>query len=240
MEFRPSGRTVVITGAGISAPSGIATYRAGGSSWTDPRLESISQASRYGNHLPELWTHWGQLKRTMKDAVPNPAHLALAEAQLAAEAAGGSLIVATQNIDALHARAGSTTVVELHGSLFRSRCIRKTCIAPFEDDTIPEAGEVPRCEKCGRPLRPDVVLFGEILSSGMLRRLEEQLEAADLCVYIGTSGEVWPVSDLVMVAARKGARCVLINAEPWEHPHPSFHETVIGPAEELVPGLFAV
>lgn len=233
-EYR---RVVVVTGAGISAPSGVPTYRQAGSGWTDSRREQMSHASRYGNHLAELWEFWGELRRLTAEAQPNAAHLALAELEERCRAAGGWVTIATQNVDRLHQRAGSSEVHELHGSVHRSRCMRKSCAHTFEDPHVPASGAVPTCPRCGKALRPDVVLFGEQLSRALVGSVQERLREADLCLYVGTSGNVWPVSDLVTVARRSGARCVLVNAEEWDNPHPDFHDTVLGPAEELLPTL---
>lgn len=236
-DLRRYTRVVVITGAGISAASGIPTYRQAGSGWTDPDLERISHARAYGNHLPRLWEFWGTLRARTAGAAPNAAHHALAAAQRRCSDAGGWLLIGTQNIDGLHHAAGSSGVTELHGSIHRSRCIRTGCGPAFDDDRIPAAGQIPPCPRCGRPTRPDVVLFGEQLLARTVKTVTGALRRAELCLYVGTSGEVHPVSDLVSTGRRAGARCVLVNAAPWTHPHPDFHDTLLGPAENLLPGL---
>jgi NAD-dependent SIR2 family protein deacetylase len=232
--FIRARRVVVVTGAGISAASGIPTYRSAGSGWDNERHEQMSQANRYGSYLPELWRFWGGLRALTAAACPNPAHHALADWEARLAASGGSMLVATQNIDALHVRAGSTTV-ELHGSLHRSRCMR--CRAVTNDSQVPVAGTVPSCAACGGRLRPDVVLFGEQLSSRRVKQVLTALSHCDVCLYVGTSGQVWPVRDMVTTARHAGATCVLVNAEPWQPVHPDFHHTLLGPAEAVLPAL---
>lgn len=122
--------------------------------------------------------------------------------------------------------------------MLRSRCLRDRCGGPHEDLTVADNGP-PRCANCTRIVRPDVVLFGEKLNPKLIHHVETTLRGADLCLYVGTSGEVWPVSDLVSVARNAGARCVLVNKDPWRYEHPDFHETHLGPAEELLGELFA-
>jgi len=145
--------------------------------------------------------------------------------------------VLTQNIDGLHTKAGTPDVLELHGAIGRSRCQRRTCGPAFLDANVPAPGDVPGCPRCSRSARPDVVLFGEKLSTKVMARAKAALRQTDLCVYVGTSGQVWPAADLVDVAADAGARCVLVNAAPWERPHPAFTSTFLGRAEELLPEL---
>ncbi|MGW1994971.1 SIR2 family NAD-dependent protein deacylase [Embleya sp. NPDC001921] len=237
LDLRKYRRVVVVTGAGISAPSGIPTYRDTESHWSDERLERISHASRYGMHLAELWQFWGALRARATAALPNAAHLALAATEAACREAGGWLTIATQNVDGLHTAAGNREVVELHGRITQSRCMRKGCGPAFPDRRVPEPHEVPRCPQCGRNTRPDIVLFGERLSGSAMRALDARLRTADLCLYVGTSGNVWPVRDLVSTARSAGARCVLVNAEDWIQPHPDFHHTALGAAEHLLPTL---
>jgi len=236
-DLRRYTRVVVVTGAGVSAASGLPTYRQAGSGWADPDLEAKSHAARYGSHLPELWAFWGALRELAAAAQPNAAHRALAAASARTRAAGGSFTVLTQNVDGLHTRAGTPDVLELHGSIARSRCLRRSCGPPFLDASVPAPGAVPVCVRCGRATRPDVVLFGEKLAGRVMAAARARLRSADLCVYVGTSGQVWPAADLVALASGAGARCVLVNQEPWQEPHPAFTDAFIGRAEELLPLL---
>lgn len=235
--MREHTRVLVVTGAGISAPSGIPTYRAAGSGWADPDLERISHISRYGNHLPALWQFWGRLRELTASAAPNAAHEALTTAQQRCEAAGGFLTVLTQNVDDLHGRAGTTGVIELHGSIHRSRCLRRSCGTPYPDATSPAPGQVPSCPRCARRTRPDVVLFGEQLAAASVAAARAALRQADLIVYVGTSGNVWPVAGFAEQARAAGKRTVLVNADPWEDGAQVFDEIHLGDAAEVLPRL---
>lgn len=193
-----------LTGAGISANAGIATYRDGGSSWTDSDLEKKSHASRYGNHLDELWDkHWGPMQKAMQEAEPTYTHKAIAEFQKTHDA-----IIATQNIDDLHERAGSDNVLHLHG-VMRGKCMK--CKSANVHKWWPKKG-APYCKDCleGR-VRPDVVLFGETLNMKAFKAISAwSVQKADFVVAIGTSLNVFPASGLVMDNVKKA---IIINKE---------------------------
>lgn len=189
-----------LTGAGISANSGIPTYRGSGSTWTDPELEKKSHASRYGNHLDELWdNHWGPMSVKMQKAEPTKSHLAIAEFQRK-----NLCVIATQNIDDLHERANSTSVAHLHGKM-KLRCIR--CKASgFEINWTEGSPDCPNCNR--KRTRPDVVLFGERLNQRLFSGMEAFAQNADAIVSIGTSLNVFPAANLVMNNAGKS---IIIN-----------------------------
>lgn len=203
---------VAVTGAGISAPSGIATYRAEGSNWTDPNIEKMSHASRYGNYLEVLWERmWGPLVSTTTAAVPNPGHAALTTWQAHLRAHGGDLHVITQNIDGLHQRAGTRDVTEIHGTLARVRCLRCRTTSPTPAPVADQPGP-PTCPSCGSPrVRPDVVLFGERLHAPTVRATEALIARADLYLAVGTSGIVHPVAAWTGLAAAHRVPTVLID-----------------------------
>lgn len=227
---------VAVTGAGVSAASGLATYRSTSSAWNDPHLERISHASRYGNHLPELWRHWSSLRAAFAAAEPNPAHLALAELEQRLVTRGGRMLLATQNVDGLHTRAGSNAVIELHGALTRSRCIRRSCGRTVTDPKLHTTP--PRCSVCGKQLRADVVLFGERLARRDRDQVTAAIRTADVLLYVGTSGQVAPVNGFVR-EARRDATVALVNGAVWDPPEPAFTHTLLGPAERLLPALLA-
>lgn len=168
-------------------------------------------------------------------AAPNAAHLGLAAAE-ARRPAGTTFTVITQNIDKLHQRAGSKDVIEIHGSLFRSRCT--TCDAPAFDDERAGIDPLPRCSRCDALVRPDVTLFGEMPPARAEHDAKRALRECDLFVAIGTSGLVWPAAGFVRSAAYAGARCIYVNTEPLDN-DTGFRESVLGKAEEVVPELFA-
>ena len=182
---RKPDRVVVFTGAGVSAESGIPTFRGQGGLWRNFRAEDLAtpQAFARDPHLVWQWYEWR--RGLVRDAQPNAAHLAIAKLTRA--------VVVTQNVDALHARAGSRDIVELHGNIFRVRCTH--------DDRTIEAFEAfkalpPRCE-CGGLLRPDVVWFGEELPADEWERATNVITDADLLLVIGTSRVVYPAAGLV-------------------------------------------
>lgn len=237
---RRGPRIVVVTGAGISAESGLATYRSGGAGWDDPNLERMARADRYGTFLHKLWPWWGQLRAAAAAAEPNLAHRALVELEeLVAAHPGGDaqFVLATQNVDGLHRRAGSQAVVEVHGQLGVSRCMRRACAHRWEDWAGPEPHPVRNCPACGGRARPNIVLFGESLQPEVVNRLRADLAQADLCVYIGTSGTVEPVASWARLAASAGTRCLLLTLEPWPAGGDAFHEMHPGPATQTVPAL---
>lgn len=208
-----------ITGSGISAGSGIATYRSS-PSW-DKYANGIAHATRYGNHLPELWGHWTSMARVISSAQPNAAHNALS-------AAGANII--TQNVDGLHQRAGSEKVIELHGSMRTMRCLR--CKKTMDCDLSTES---PVCKNCGSArVRTNAVLFGERLLRRNVDLARRWTRESDLILIIGTSGEVFPTRSIVDNCVDRGSKTVLFDISEWPD-NPGFSEVVIGPAEETVP-----
>ena len=176
---------VVFTGAGVSAESGIPTFRGEGGLWRKFRAEELATPEAFARDPALVWEWYEWRRGLVLAAVPNAAHRAIA--------ALPDAVVVTQNVDALHARAGSADVVELHGSLFRVRCVREQHVraAPVPFGHFP-----PRCE-CGALLRPDVVWFGEMLPEDALARASAVMHGADLVLIIGTSGIVYPAAGLV-------------------------------------------
>jgi NAD-dependent deacetylase len=186
----------------------------------------------------DVWRLFGGLRAQARAAKPNAAHLALAAAEqrLAPDA---TLCLVTQNVDGLHQRAGSRNVVELHGSAFRTRCSADACeLEPFED-TDAHADAVPKCPRCGANLRPDIVLFEEMIPVDPERKVKQALRDCDLFVALGTSGTVSPASNFVRSAELCRARTVLINLEPMKPRHPAYDEEYLGRAEEIAPILLA-
>ncbi len=231
-------KTVVLTGAGISAASGLPTFRGPGGLWTrdDGPGSAGLDAQALADDPARVWKFFAGLRTTVLAASPNAAHLALASAERAMPP-GAELIVITQNVDGLHQRAGSLHVLELHGSLFRSRCTSVTCASEPFDDT--QAGEsLPRCATCNAPLRADVVLFGEPIPARPEWLAKGALRDCDLFVAVGTSGTVSPASNFVRAAEFARARTVLVNLEPMSPRNPAYDEEIIGRAEDLVPHLF--
>ena len=226
-------RVVVLTGAGISVASGLRPYRGPGGLWTsNPELAHQLVA---GVDAETLWTVTCDWRTEMAAAEPNAAHHALAAFEERMLSAGGSFTLITQNVDGLHGRAGSRNVIELHGALRRSRCSATSCaLKPFLDDR--RAGPPPACPECGAALRPDIVLFEEMLGAFEEWSAKKALRETDLFVAIGTSGTVSPASNFVRAAEYAGAHTALLNLE---HPGTSlFSQFHGGDAVALVPRLF--
>lgn len=231
-EYR---QIVVLTGAGISVASGLRPYRGPGGLWEEGDVAKYADALTLREHPEEVWRFFARARAAVLAAAPNPAHLALA--RLEASLAGGTAFtLITQNVDALHQRAGSQRVVELHGRLARTRCTREDCaLAPYADESVDE--RCPACPRCGAPLRPDVTLFGELLPVDAEVASKRALRDCDLFLAIGTSGTVSPASSFVRSAAYAGARTILVNLERMDPPNPAFGEELLGRAEEVLPRL---
>lgn len=229
---------VVLTGAGTSVASGLRPFRGPGGVWTDqPDEMDVATASTLAVDPDRVWRLLGPLRAAIAAAEPNAAHRALADFEARATARGISFLVVTQNIDGLHQRAGSREVVEIHGTLARTRCTR--CERPpFADDETHELG-TPVCDACGAPLRPDIVLFGEHVDVDAEHRVKRALRDCDLFIAIGTSGTVSPASSYVRWAEVNGAHTIFVNMEPMNPPNPAFRDVFLGRAEDVVPRLFA-
>jgi NAD-dependent deacetylase len=226
---------VVLTGAGISKASGLPTYRGEGGLWTQGDTARSSDGATMAAEPETVLRFFLPWRAQIAAASPNAAHVGLAEAE-ARRPAGTTFTVITQNIDRLHQRAGSKDVIEIHGSLFRSRCT--ACDQPAFDDERSEVDPLPRCPACNALVRPDVTLFGEMPPARAEHDSKRALRACDLFVAIGTSGLVWPAAGFVRGAAYAGARCVYVNTEPLGD-ESGFGESHLGKAEALVPALFA-
>lgn len=217
---------VILTGAGVSAESGIDTFRGGGGLWERHRVEDVATPEAFARD-PDLVLRFYDMRRAaIQEKAPNPAHAALA--RLDADWAGELLIV-TQNVDDLHERAGARRVLHMHGTHLNAWCtacdVRSRWTGPLIDR--------PPCPACGQSaLRPDVVWFGEMPYE--MERIYAALRSADLFVSIGTSGAVYPAAGFVRDARELGLRTLELNLErsqgsAW------FDETRLGPASELVP-----
>jgi len=210
--LRDARRTVALTGAGISTPSGIPDFRSAGSGlWTrhDPMQVASLTAFRYDPVRFYDWFH--DLAALMRAARPNPAHLALARL----EQAGRLLGLVTQNIDGLHQAAGSHVVHELHGNLQQAtcvRCFRSYSAGGFFDEYV-DTAQPPRCPECGGYLKPNAVLFGEQLPYAAVRQADDLFRQADLVLVIGSSLEVTPAARMPLLALDRGASLVIVNRE---------------------------
>ncbi|MBI3649545.1 MAG: NAD-dependent deacylase [Acidobacteria bacterium] len=230
--FDNARRISVLTGAGISAESGVPTFRGGGDremwTWRGKHVSELSSAELMATN-PQLVWEWFDYRRTMLlEAKPNAGHLALADWERRCE----DFTLITQNIDDLHRAAGTLNLLELHGNIWRARCLR--CSSTFEARDCPLEQNPPLCLGCGNAARPDVVLFGEMLSEGIYERAEEASARADLFFVIGTSAVVYPAASLPITAKQAGAKVIEVNPEATDI---SFmvDVTLLGKAGELLP-----
>ena len=230
IDLRPNQKVFVLTGAGVSAESGVPTFRDANGLWEQHRVEDVATPEGFERDPELVWRFYSERRRKAREVHPNPAHLALAK--LGAEIED-DLFLCTQNVDALHEKAGSPAVHHMHGRLMSTRC--SACDrAPFEDPNAYDAP--PACDRCGALLRPDVVWFGEMPHG--LARIFEKLEACDLFVTVGSSGAVYPAAGFVSHLRHLGlARCIYVGLEKPENAH-SFDECRLGRAGELLPSLF--
>ena len=219
-------KIVVLTGAGISAESGVPTFRDADGLWEGHRVEDVATPGAYDVQPSVVHRFYDARRSALAAVAPNAAHRALARLE---EHVGDDLLVVTQNIDDLHERAGSRRVLHMHGELRSALCRGCRRRLPWHTDL----GDFPPCPRCGvSELRPDVVWFGEMPYE--MDRIIGALEAADLFVSIGTSGAVYPAAGFVHHARVHGARTLEVNLEPSEGAA-SFDEHRHGPAGVLVP-----
>ncbi|XP_055949531.1 NAD-dependent protein deacylase sirtuin-5, mitochondrial-like [Argiope bruennichi] len=229
--FQKSKHVVALTGAGISAESGIPTFRGAGGLWRKYNAQDLATPGAFLANPSLVWEFYSYRRDLVLSKKPNPAHhaLAKAEAQLAAE--GRRLVVITQNIDELHRDAGTKNLLELHGTLFRTRCTkcgdtaenRASPICPAlagkgaPDPDVPDARipeqDLPRCVKCAGLLRPHVVWFGESLDPDVLMAAQQELDQCDLCLVIGTSSVVYPAAMFAPAVADRGVPVAEFNIE---------------------------
>ena len=227
-------RLAVLTGAGMSAESGVPTFRdAQTGLWS--RFDPMQLASPEGFRAdPSLVWRWYAWRRGLVSrAQPNAGHVALAQA-------GGrlaKLLIVTQNVDGLHQRAGSRDVIEIHGNILRTRCLGGCGVTYERPEDLP-AGEPPRCPGCGNWLRPDVVWFGEALDPARLGAAEEAVTGAEALLVVGTSGLVHPAAGLPSQARRAGVRVIVVNPQATEI-DPVADVVVTGAAGVVLPALLA-
>jgi NAD-dependent protein deacetylase/lipoamidase len=222
-------RIVVLTGAGVSAESGVPTFRGPGGLWRQHRAEDLATPEAFDRDPRLVWEWYAWRREIIAPLTPNAAHSALA----ALEARTPEFLLATQNVDGLHAAAGSRRLVELHGTIWRMRCM--ACAHARDDRRVPLL-EVPPLCACGAVLRPDVVWFGEALSQAAVTQAFEAARQAEVVLVIGTSSLVYPAAALPQVARAGGAFVVEVNPEATPLT-PLADVSLRGTAASLVPAL---
>src|SRR5262245_28799343 len=231
-KFRGARRVVALTGAGISAESGIPTFRdAQTGLWARFRPEELATAAAFRRDPKLVWDWYAWRRGLVAEAAPNAGHRALARL----ESVVPELTLVTQNVDGLHTRAGSRRVIELHGNIHRAKCFEEGLVVA---DGVPSADGPPRCPSCGGPLRPDVVWFGESLPPQALAAAEAAAGRCDLLFSIGTSAAVFPAAQLPISALRSGAMVVEINKDRTPLTGVATF-SLLGRAGEILPRLLA-
>jgi NAD-dependent deacetylase len=200
-----SSKVAVLTGAGVSAESGIPTFRSNGGYWQTHRFEDLATPQGFARDPKFVWTWYEERRRDIAKALPNAGHFALVEM----EKRVAQFTLITQNVDGLHDLAGSKNIIKLHGDIWTVRCMncRRERVERTELNDLP-----PYCE-CGGMLRPGVVWFGEMLPEGAMERAEAAVNAADVLIVAGTSAQVYPAAGLIPMAA---SRCTVIEINPEE------------------------
>jgi len=230
IEISPQDRVFILTGAGISAESGIPTFRGAGGLWRNYRVEEVASPSAWQRDPRLVWEFYSLRRRVARAAKPNPAHLALAALERTLQ---DGLFLCTQNVDSLHEQAGSQHVVHMHGELFKSRCDRCDRKSFHDEQTYELPADLPRCH-CGGQIRPHICWFGEVPYD--LDLIFQALDTCTLFMAIGTSGAVEPAASLVRRVAGH-VSCFYVGPEEPVN-RSAFTRCFLGKSGELLPRLF--
>lgn len=220
---------VVFTGAGISAESGVPTFRGENGLWKKFRPEELANFNAFIQNPSLVWEWYKYRKQLISNIKPNPGHFAIAELEKHCE----NFALITQNIDNLHRRAGNKNIFELHGNIERNYCIG--CHKWYSNEEIMACTDVPKCS-CGELIRPDVVWFGEILPEDQWNNSVKAAEQAEIFFAVGTSAVVYPAASLPLIAKKAGAYLVEVNIEPTELSD-KVDELLLGKSGEILPKL---
>lgn len=234
ISIASSDRIFILTGAGISAESGLPTFRAEDGLWAGFRVEDVCTPDAWRRDPAAVWGFYSARRAQGSKANPNPAHFALAELETQLS---GRYFLCTQNVDDLHERAGSRNLIHIHGELAKSRCERECGRPPVDDRAIYESLDDVACCACGGRMRPHIVFFGEIPLE--MRRIDHEIAESTLMIVIGTSGNVYPTAGFVHRARQGGAQTVYIGPEAPLNAE-AFNQIIEGKAGEALPGLFDV
>ncbi len=226
--LRAAEHVVVLTGAGVSAESGVPTFRGAGGLWEGRRVEDVASPGAFGADPVAVWRFYEERRRKLAGVKPNPAHEVLARWQDRFP----SFTLVTQNVDGLHQAAGSRVVLELHGSIWRVRCT--SCGREREERTVPLPALPPLCPECQSLERPAVVWFGELLPQEVTATAVAAVEGCDVLMVVGTSAVVYPAAGLVAVAADARARVIEVNPEASAQAHLA-DVALRGPAGQVLP-----
>jgi NAD-dependent deacetylase len=228
--LRPAARVAVLTGAGISAESGLATFRGAGGLWEGHRIEDVATPRAFERDPTLVWRFYNLRRANLATVKPNPGHLALVELE---NRLAGRFALVTQNVDGLHQCAGSRNVLEIHGALRRVRCVGCEQVTDRGTEAL---ADLPFCESCGQMLRPDVVWFEEMLPPDIWQRAAEAAATCDCFLVVGTSAIVYPAAGLIEAAKMAGAKVIEVNVEKSAaSDHVDVH--LLGPSGTMLPEL---
>jgi NAD-dependent deacetylase len=231
-KLKSAKKIVFFTGAGISAESGIPTFRGSDGIWNKMKPEELASFDGFMRNPDLVWEWYQHRKNIIHNVQPNAGHFAIAELEKFFD-----VTVVTQNIDNLHRRAGSTKIFELHGNIERNYCIN--CYSFYNDEVFENEKTVPKCKKCGGLIRPDVVWFGEMLPQDQFSGGETAAEWSDICFVVGTSAVVYPAAYIPQSAKQSGAYLVEINIEPTEL-SPFADYSIFGKAGKVLPEILTL
>lgn len=227
-----SSNIVVLTGAGISAESGVPTFRGKEGLWQNYRPEELATPDAFWKDPKLVWEWYDWRRNAVKEAKPNPGHYALAEL----ENQGKKMTLITQNVDGLHQMAGSSNITEMHGNLWQIKCTK--CGEIEQNFDVPLGELPPKCKKCGDIGRPNVVWFGEMIEMSLIDEVLRAIEECHVMIIIGTSGVVEPAASMGLVAKQTNKTVIEINLE--ETPSAGLYDIVIREKSgEILPLLFA-
>jgi len=227
--FSKTDKIIVLTGAGISAESGIKTFRDSNGLWENHRVEDVATPQAFKKNPVLVWNFYKQRYYQSLKAQPNNGHKALIELEMKLQ---DNFTLITQNVDNLHSKAGSKNIIEMHGSLNKCFCIK--CQTRYSVSDINLEREIPLCPKCNNYLRPDIVWFGEIPYN--LDLIEQKLKEVTIFISIGTSGQVYPAAQFIAISKLQGAKTIGINLLPPQNKN-TMDYFFQGKAGELLPSL---
>ncbi len=232
-SLSPTDRVFVLTGAGISAESGLPTFRDANGLWRDHRVRELATPEAFKSNPTLVWQFYSERRKRHATVNFNPAHAALAKLETAL---GERFFLCTQNVDSLHEQAGSQRIVHMHGRLMQTRCSRHGCpTKPFEDERLYlSRAEIPTCPQCGSLLRPHICWFGETPFS--MDRIFEQLRICTVLLTVGTSGVVEPAASFVKMARINRARAIYVGPEEPAN-RAFFDEVVLDRAGNALPAV---
>ncbi len=225
-------KVAVLTGAGVSAESGVPTFRASDGLWEGHRIEDVATPMGFAANPALVWQFYNGRRENVGRVQPNPGHRALVELE---DRYGDGFTLVTQNVDGLHQQAGSRNVLEIHGSLRRTRC---TSCLTVEERGLDNLGDAPACAACAKPLRPDIVWFHESLPVDIWEAAQMAAHECDVLLVVGTSAVVYPAASVIPIAKANGATVIECNLTRTEASHAA-DVGLYGPSGQTLPKLLA-